>query len=504
MQSALNQPQSDTASYVVVNSSGTTVFTSTPVPLALGITSALTTVNLGTLDTTGLAQGAYTLVATIFDSSGNPIPNSVGQGTLFVGLPVTASVDTTPTTVPTGSDTVNTTVQVQATTTFPSPLTPLGQVSTGDNEYSAVLYPNGNQELSYAVGSNGIAIIDVTDPSNPMLLSTFAQDVVVKGGLNVAQVVGHDLIVATQLELNASGFNLIVYDLSNPLAPSLVSNTSITQRFLDGMFVQGNVALFTLDGFNFSGGDIFNQFGNLVAVNISNLSQPTVAGLLFGSGNPGAGNQEYGDVIVNDQLAYVTTNGSTGGDTQSGVGQMLLVNISNPDQPTLSGTLDIPGTVEVGPIALQGNTALVVGDTGGLLNPFSSLSNVAFTGNITLTKLDISDPQNPTILGTLVTEATAPPGDPAPLSNDLVNLGNGLYALSDVLVGGKPALMLIDASNPNNIVVSNILTPTAINGLTVSGNTLYAGTPDGLVTYNIGQLVSAPVTVSVQVPSGPA
>ena len=85
-----------------------------------------------------------------------------------------------------------------------------------------------------------------------------------------------------------------------------------------------------------------------------------------------------------------------------------------------------------------------------------------------------------------------------------MDLGNGLFALSDVLVGGKPALMLIDASDPNNIVVSNLLTPTAINGLTVSGSTLFAGTPTGLVTYNIGQLVSSPVTVSVQVPKDSA
>ncbi len=66
VQSALNQQQSDSVSYVLVAPSGTTVFASTPVPLAPGITSLLTTVDLGTLDTTGLPQGAYTLVATIF------------------------------------------------------------------------------------------------------------------------------------------------------------------------------------------------------------------------------------------------------------------------------------------------------------------------------------------------------------------------------------------------------------------------------------------------------
>ena len=157
VQSVLNQPQSDTISYTVMDPNGNTVFTSSPVPLPLGISSALTTVDLGTLDTTGLALGVYALVATIFDSSGNPIPNSAGQGSLSIGLPVTASIATTPTTVPTGSDTVTTTVQVQATTTFPSPLTLLGQVSTQDEGISTVLYSNGAlSELAfYTAGFNG-------------------------------------------------------------------------------------------------------------------------------------------------------------------------------------------------------------------------------------------------------------------------------------------------------------------------------------------------------------
>ena len=146
----------------------------------------------------------------------------------------------------------------------------------------------------------------------------------------------------------------------------------------------------------------------------------------------------------------------------------------------------------------------MVGNTGGLLNPFGSVRTGGLTGNVTLTKLDISDPQKPEDprharhRGHVARRA-----DPAS-RQDLVDLGNGLFALSEVLVGGKPALMLIDASDPNNIVVSNLLTPTAINGLTVSGSTLFAGTPTGLATYNIGQLVSSPVTISVQVPKDSA
>ena len=359
VQSALNGPQNDTISYVVLDSTGRTVFTSAPVPLPLTISSALTTADLGPLDTAaaGLAAGTYTLVATVYDSTGQAVPGSAGEGTLFIGLPVTSTVTTTPAVVATGTATATTTVQIHGTTTFPDPLTVLGQVATSDNELSTVLYPNGNQELAYEVGSNGVEIVDVTDPSNPQFLSTFAADVIVKGGYNVAQVVGHDLIVATTLTLNASGFNLIVYDLTNPLQPSLVSNTVIDQRFLGGMYVQGNVAIVPLDGYFFGGNFIEGQFGNLIALDLSDLSHPTLAGMLYGSGDPGADHQEYGAVIVNSGLAYVAINGSTGSSTQSGVGQVSLVNISDPTHPTLAGTLDIPGTVEATAIALQGDRA---------------------------------------------------------------------------------------------------------------------------------------------------
>src|SRR5205823_1399396 len=104
---------------------------------------------------------------------------------------------------------------------------------------------------------------------------------------------------------------------------------------------------------------------------------------------------------------YIASTTSTGGETQTGVGRMLLVNIANPAMPTLAGNLDIPGTNRLTNIALQGTSALVVGSTGGWLNPFGDLANATYTGNITLTKLDITDAQNPRIVGnTLVTEAT--------------------------------------------------------------------------------------------------
>jgi uncharacterized membrane protein len=501
IQSVVNQPQQDSVSYVVQDPSGKTIFTSKTMPLALTITSGVTTPDLGTFDTTGRAQGVYTLTATVADASGKPIPGATGHGLFTIGLPVTASLSTTPTTVPSGAATVTTTVQVHGQTTFPAPLTVLGQVATADDELSTVLYTNN---LAYVVGANGISIIDVSKPASPMLVKTFAQSVVVQGGYNIAQIVGHDLLVATNVTLNSSGFNFIVYDLTDPMNPMLVSNTEIPYRFLTDMYVLGNVALFPIQEFDFFPGgqeNYFGQSGNIVVVDISNLSAPKVLGEVFASGDPNAAHPEGTAVIVNSSLAYAVSSTETGGDTSTGVGNVRLFNISNPAAPTLAGNLNIPNTETLTNIALAGNRALVVGSSQGLLQPFNS-KTAGLTGNVTLTVLDITDPNNPKVLGTtLVTEATSSDDATAPTSRrDLVNLGNGLFALSNVLEGGKPAILLLSASDPNNIVVGALQTPQLVNGLTVSGSTLYAGTPTGLTTYQIGQLVSSPVTVSVQVP----
>jgi uncharacterized membrane protein len=504
VQSVVNQPETVNISYVVEDPSGKTIFTSSPTSLSLDAATSLTTANLGTFDTTGLADGIYTVVASLADSSGRPIPSGVGQGYLVIGLPVTATVTTTPTTVPTGSDTVTTTVQVHGQMAFPSPLTLLGQVATGDNELSTVLYTNN---LAYEVGNNGISIVDVSDPANPKVLGTFAQDVVVKGGANIAKVVGHDLLVASTTTLNASGFTFLVYDLTDPLNPALVSNTNLPYRFFAGMFVLGDVALFPLQEYDFfpagANTTYFAQSGNVLSVDISDLAHPKVLGELFPSNDP---HVENGAVIVNSQVAYTLSSTNTGGDTSSGVGNLLLLDISDPAKPKVTGNLNIPNTNILSNIIIRGNRALVVGSSGGLLQPFNFGKTAGLTGNVTLTELDISDPANPKVLGsTLVTEATStldatlPPGQ-----RDLVDLGNGLFALSNVLENGNPAILLIDANDPDNIIVGAVQTPALYNGLTVSGSTLYVGTPTGLATYDIGQLVSSPVAVSVQVPADSA
>ena len=139
--------------------------------------------------------------------------------------------------------------------------------------------------------------------------------------------------------------------------------------------------------------------------------------------------------------------------------------------------------------------------------PQSTTYNPNATGvanNLTLTVLDISNPRDPQILGsTFVTNEQFPVNE-AGAKTDVVSLGNGDFAVSDTDAGGKPALLVVDPSNPSYIVVSAAQVPSGVHGITVSGDTLYASTSSGLSIYQIGQLVSDPVTITATLPPGTA
>src|SRR5207245_849441 len=127
---AVNQVQQARVAFSVNDPNGKTVFTSTPVPLTLGLQASLTTVALGSLDTTGFAKGNYTLTVTVTDPSGTPRPGSTGRGALLVGTPVSATLSVSPTTLPPGNGTVTDTLSVHAQTPFPPPLTLIGTAAT--------------------------------------------------------------------------------------------------------------------------------------------------------------------------------------------------------------------------------------------------------------------------------------------------------------------------------------------------------------------------------------
>jgi uncharacterized repeat protein (TIGR01451 family) len=496
--SAVNQPRTVHVSYVVTDHSGNVLFTSTPVTVALGIASNLVTVNLGMLDTTGFADGLDTITVTVAEvvttsATQLPLASAVGRGILAIGLPVRADLSVTPLRLPTGNGTVTNTLQIHSDINIPDPLTLDGQVATTKSATTVALYQTATAHLVYVAGTNGIDIVDATDPDNPINKGSFAADLIVRGGFTVGRVDtigGKDyLLVGTTTTRNANQFTLLVYSLADPLHPALVSTTVIPYQFLAEMLVHGNTVLVPTHGvyISFFGG-IFDQFGTLLSLDVSDPAKPKLAEVLFNNRGPAAGgdHREDGGIIVNDRLAYVSTTTSAGGALDSGIGRILVVDFSDPANLRIVDQVDVPGTIHAIDIGSQGDRALVVGSTGG----------VDDLKNVTLTVLDITDRAHPKVIGTtLVTDANFGGGKVTAFA-----LGNGLFAVSGTTIGGKPYLLLVDPSDPNNLVVTKTPVNSVLNELAVSGNLLYTSSDDGLAIYTIGPIVSIPVTASVQVP----
>ena len=351
-------------SYTVTNALNTVVFTSSPAALTLPEVIGATSVDLGTLDTTGFAPGAYTINVTVYNQSSQPIAGATGQGQLFVAAPISATQSLSSTTQAPGSGTVTNTLSIAAEAQ-------VGRVATDSTGTSVVT--SGN--LAYVIGAQDIAIVDLTNPNSPALVGTFGLGTLNTTGANLGALAGSDLVVASP---NTNGtFSLIVYSLANPTSPALLGNRTIDYQFPGSLFVAGTTAYVTTSGIDYTGAgpsSVVDQYGDFLAIDLSNPASPVLSGTLanaLGTPEGGAGNIN-GGVSASSSLAYLVGSSSTGAATQTGSGQLQVVDLSNPASPAVTTTLQIPGTIQALAVAVQGNRALVVGSSGGWQTPFAS------------------------------------------------------------------------------------------------------------------------------------
>ncbi|MGP8008405.1 MAG: hypothetical protein ACLP2J_15420, partial [Acidimicrobiales bacterium] len=195
--------------------------------------------------------------------------------------------------------------------------------------------------------------------------------------------------------------------------------------------------------------------------------------------------------VNSDTLLAAST--SNTGATLNGTGEVMVIDTTNPSSPTLLSTVPVPGTVSLIGVAQEsGNRAVALGTTGY----WSPGPDVGLTGNLVLTTLDETNPENPTII------ATVPLNLPSLDSGGLGSLGNNRFVTtSESPSTGQQDVVIIDASDPNNPVVSTFPVPTTLNGLSVSGNLLYTTSSSGLLVYNLNALTNTtPVTAQVTVP----
>lgn len=486
---AVNQSRQVQVSYTVRNAQDATVFTSSPRPAQLTVLTSLFTVDLGNLDTTGFPLGTYTLNVAVADANGAPIPGATGQGTLLVGSPLSATQALTPDILPPGDGIVTASLNLNSLITLPGPAISLLSLTDTDAIASSLAI---RDNLAYVCGTENVTIFDITDPSQPQILATFA-DNLINGSFNTkCRIVDDHLVVFWQIGTNANALPILVFDLANPTAPNLVSNTNQNRHFISTLFFRDRTAYMALAGIRYSGCFLSSQFGDFATFDFDNFTNPQFLDALLNPTNPpdGGTNYVWQGIPVNDQVALVASSTSTGA-ALPGVGRILAVDVSDPANLSTITELQVPGTVHITGVEVQGNLALAVGNTGNFL-AFDCSQYFALTGNVTLTTLDINNPRNPAIIKTITTTAKG---------GGTVNaLGNGFFSVSGTSLNGNPVLMVVDANNPQNPTFTTIPVPAAIQESQVVGNHLFAPSSSGLGIYDIGNVVGIRYKAQIQVP----
>ena len=342
----------------------------------------------------------------------------------------------------------------------------------------------------YVVAENdagGLSVVDVSDPANPT----------VAGWIGAPDTVD-DVFVSGHFAYYLSNGQFQVVDISDPANPIAVGHTDTGDGYR--MAVSGDYACVYGPGY---GED------NFKVIDLSAPDNPAVVGV---TGAPGT---HLVDLSVYGNYAYITH----GYEYRNGMTPLTMVALTDPQNPTIAGTISLTGrvcvagdhayvadgkidivditnpsnltiigsTVDKGPehmstfgnylYAVQGIQGLFVLDIQnpvqptiiGHVNTLGAASYVHFANNYTyvvnqgkgLALVDVSDPANPTIAGQV-----AMPGARA------VDV-SGRYAYVANDAAGLAIVDIIDPAKP--VTVRTVDTPTEAYDVVVSGQYAYVG-----------------------------
>ena len=107
-----NATRSVLAKIEILDTTGTVVGTPSEVPVSLAPGAGDLSLDLGQIDTGGLADGIYTIQVSLLTSDGTPLPGQSSNTDFEVGLPVSATATASPTLVAPGTSTITTTITV--------------------------------------------------------------------------------------------------------------------------------------------------------------------------------------------------------------------------------------------------------------------------------------------------------------------------------------------------------------------------------------------------------
>jgi len=495
----VNQNRTVNVTLTVLNSSNTVVLSPPPQPVTLSLLSLVTPVNFGTIAAQNLPAGMYTLQVTVTDPATNQtLPGGVGTGALLIGSPVTATLTVNPPFVPTGNSSVTSTLAVNTGgASRANPLVLLGSVATPSPAESLAL--NGN--IAYLCDDNEVSVVNVADPTHPVLLNTAVASSIQNDGIIHCAIQRGTLVVFEDASNSSIGNNpgFTAFDISNPTQPTLIKGTPVNKKFFDEPSYVGNFAFVPTVAVTFFFGFQDDKFGDLVAVDVSDFTNPQVVGTLeqpqvdpvFG----GHGNI-WGGTLLNNTTMILGGSFSTGGGN-SGPGRFQVADITNPASMNLLVDLPVPGTVELYTPLFQGHTAVAIADNAGWQGNFPSFRN---GDPLVIVTFDITNPSNPAILATV-----APANLQLGVGGGQARIGDNLFLFGQVQdTTGQQLLLLVDTTNPSNPSLRTFPIGTAVTRMVASGNILHTTSgAGGYAAYSIpGVGGGGQFTAQVQVPKG--
>ena len=326
-----------------------------------------------------------------------------------------------------------------------NPSTPVlrGSMSVG--------YPNSivkvkvqNSTLYAAASAGGLLAIDVSNASSPTLMATLTPP-----GVSGASTMGV-AVSGTQAYLANYVAGLAIVNISVGTAPS---QTTMLMDWFTGYKVATKPGLAVVTGVHYSNGGLQNIEG-LRVLNVQSGSAPTLVGYLE---DP---TLVFNGVAVTGTYAYVAC----------GTAGLKVVDISRPTSPGIVGSFATPGYAWA--VTVVGPYAFVADGAQGI------------------SVVNISNPTSPVGVGWIDTPGAA----------EDIAVVNGLAYVAD-----GNSLQIIDVSNPSSPVVRGSQTFAAgISAVEVKvqNNIAYvAGAGAGLITVDVSN-PSSPIQLAIVPPSG--
>ncbi len=343
----------------------------------------------------------------------------------------------------------------------------------------------------YVCSPSDIKIVNVENAAAPIFVEQIKDAQFFKSAHNCT--VNSSVTKPFLLDLVKESLSIAIYDLAIPAAPVKTTQYSlgVVPR---SVAYDGNAAFFGEDLFTPSGNLVVKTKGDVVSVNLSNLNAPVLGPMMQSNGtHPETNTTNLRPYMIVPAPGVLYAASTTASETfDPGTAALDMYDVSSPNNIQGIGQILVPGVKILLTLAMTGTELLAVGDTTGFSPGNQSPLDFPFTGNVTLTMFDISDPRSPKMQGNVVVTSMSPGNIGGPISLGTVPIGDGFYAVTAsgpdphaTGGGGNGSLVIVDARDPQHPAAYTYGTISGLGGLSVANGYLYAAVGSGASIYRI-------------------